>query len=740
MKQPLKSAIKSKFIALGFGVFFFGISAAHAAKIYVDGSLSADCNGAYDPTSRSCGSGNFDAYTNIQSAAEVVVAGDEVVVREGTYGCEKIGGNKCLNRHGAVLIENGGEAGNPVLFQAYSQERVIIDGQAQDPPANYYGIRIDADHVTIEGFEITNSWLKGVFVFEADFVTIRNCTVYRNNQVYEIRNQAGSVHAGIHYVAGDYAVVENNRVYQNGYGIMFFEKSNVNDDPVGSRYAVIRNNFVYANANAPDGNFGNSGGIAMRFGEESIIEGNVLWDNPDGAIIGLGMINNKILRNIALHHWQDPGNRENYKLTVRGGGANLLAFNVGANAGGRGVDTAWGVGDIIINHTSYHNKQWGYLLEGRYALLFNSIGYDDFYPYDGSIPENGVVTPREIAPSADSAFIIDGQGTAEEQRSRGMHVNSDYNLAGDEQNLPNLSRGHIQNNTINGNPLLNNPDMVFNESDVRFVAHPKDIFVDPNGDGVVTVQEARADVVGRFSLQNGSPAIGAGGTINDIEALVSAAIPDVIQATQDLINWFDSRPSPTSQQRQAANMWRRMLANLQSPNRKGYGELSNLRDLEGKVRSDNERLDMGAMQTQGTLISDPEDPGIPPVVPPDPGPDPTPPPSPGPQPPPIPDPDTNAGVPGDPGFAVFKNVLNLSRDNRIDVDFQGPVGGHVRIVIYTTNGRQVKELYNGSQRVPIDSVPWDGKNEDGSKVAPGQYILSLEINGTHHRKKVIVLK
>lgn len=65
-------------------VMQFSITAT-AATIYVDNQLSDDCIGTYSIAQRDNSGSDGDAYDTIQEAANVVVAGDIVLIRGGTY-------------------------------------------------------------------------------------------------------------------------------------------------------------------------------------------------------------------------------------------------------------------------------------------------------------------------------------------------------------------------------------------------------------------------------------------------------------------------------------------------------------------------------------------------------------------------------------------------------------------------------------------------------------------------------
>ena len=72
---------------LGLGLLLALTATAEAATYYVDRNLTTDCTaGNYSIANRTCSGLDGKAWNTIQEAANVVVPGDTVLVRAGTYG------------------------------------------------------------------------------------------------------------------------------------------------------------------------------------------------------------------------------------------------------------------------------------------------------------------------------------------------------------------------------------------------------------------------------------------------------------------------------------------------------------------------------------------------------------------------------------------------------------------------------------------------------------------------------
>lgn len=506
-------------------------------------------------------------FRSLAKAASIVRPGDTVYVRAGRYTS-----SSPRNYRGVLEIKTSGTIDRPITFRRYGTDEVIIDAQGG---MQAYAVRLGdpfsttsrIEHVIVDGFKCTGGYKNGIHVLRPNNVTIRNCEVYRNNQAWEAYGTV-AYEWGVFVVGGEYCTIEGCRVYNNGGGIGFSEVDQTAVNPVGSRYCSVRDNFIYANSNS--GNYGNSSGIGMRFGEFSTIEGNVLYDNPDAAVNGLGNIHNRFLRNACFNSWQQPGNMEGLKFCVRGGGANLMAFNIAAYNGQRGFDSTDGIGDICLNNTFYANEQWGLLLEGRKTLVMNTLSYLN-YPNNNGRKDI-------IISTADSMLGV-----------------SDYNLFGDEASLPQVGGWSFrQTHTINSNPQLVNPRIAFVRQDIRQIVHPELLFTDANRDGVVTIDEARAEIAGRYALGAGNAARGAGARLSEVQKAISGSVPEIVAAAQKRI--AEKTGTGLLQWNQAISMWTRLATNLQSTNRAGIDKLSGLSDFAGSPVSLEVVPNIGAVQ------------------------------------------------------------------------------------------------------------------------------------------------
>jgi flagellar hook assembly protein FlgD len=65
---------------------------------------------------------------------------------------------------------------------------------------------------------------------------------------------------------------------------------------------------------------------------------------------------------------------------------------------------------------------------------------------------------------------------------------------------------------------------------------------------------------------------------------------------------------------------------------------------------------------------------------------------------------------------------------------------NVELVIYNVEGKRIKTLVNGQQRVGVHEIPWNGLDDSGNRVASGVYLYRLKTRETIQTKKMILLR
>jgi hypothetical protein len=63
------------------------------------------------------------------------------------------------------------------------------------------------------------------------------------------------------------------------------------------------------------------------------------------------------------------------------------------------------------------------------------------------------------------------------------------------------------------------------------------------------------------------------------------------------------------------------------------------------------------------------------------------------------------------------------------IPFALSVGGHVRIAVYDTRGREIAVLENGNRPVGNYLAVWNGRNRSGRPVGTGVYYVGAKLPG-----------
>jgi len=87
---------------------------------------------------------------------------------------------------------------------------------------------------------------------------------------------------------------------------------------------------------------------------------------------------------------------------------------------------------------------------------------------------------------------------------------------------------------------------------------------------------------------------------------------------------------------------------------------------------------------------------------------------------------------------LFQNQPNpFSPETRIDFDL--PQNGSVELGIYSVNGRLIRTLIRDERTAGSHSVKWDGRDDQGERVAGGVYFYSLVAPGIEESRQMILL-
>lgn len=182
-------------------VLFYSIR-THAQNIYyVDAYYGNDTySGSY-----------FKPYKTIQKAADIVNAGDTVIVKDGIYTVDTTG---LLNKDNLFVsyCRKSGTALKWIVFKAEHKGKAIIDGQ------NYtiqygFGFEYGVKYIELWGFEFRNMVYTGV-----DLTQVSNIKIVENNfhDIGRICTSTPFGHCGIYGYVADSIFIEKNLFHNIG--------------------------------------------------------------------------------------------------------------------------------------------------------------------------------------------------------------------------------------------------------------------------------------------------------------------------------------------------------------------------------------------------------------------------------------------------------------------------------------------------------------------------------------------
>ncbi|NNG72369.1 RTX toxin [Rhizobium laguerreae] len=242
------------------------------------------------------GGGNGSASTPFRTIGEAMSAnlkpGDEVVVKPGTY-------NESIN------IDKDGSAAGDITLRSEVPGAALI----RPPAGSYTGISVNANYVTIDGFDIKGGNGDGIEANNVHHVSILN------NKVHD------SGESGIQFNYSDFVKIVGNETYHNAStgwfsGISIYENRNITGDTSTTGYRnIVQNNISHDNVTKTGAHTDGNGIIIDDFQSTQ----------ADG--------------------------HPNYTFKT------LVDNNLVYENGGKGVQVAWSDSVTVQNNTAYHNNQ-----------------------------------------------------------------------------------------------------------------------------------------------------------------------------------------------------------------------------------------------------------------------------------------------------------------------------------------------------------------------------------------------
>ena len=293
------------------------------------------------------------AFETLQYAADMVSAGDSVLVLEGNY----VGFD----------LRTDGNQNFPIVFKAIESDVVIYERNSVTPD----GINIEnTSWIVIDGFEVKDQPRAGIRAAVSDFITIRNNYCHNNyrwgifsgfTDDLTIENNTCSFSEDEHgiYVSNssDRPIIRNNHSFNNnGCGIHMNGDVSMGGDGIISN-AVVEGNILN------DNGLGGGSAINMDGVQDSEIFNNLIYNNHATGIAmyqidgGDASKNNKVYNNTIIQ----PADGRWCIISVDGSTGNTLYNNILINhhsfRGSIAIDAASAIGfvsdyNVLVNRLS----------------------------------------------------------------------------------------------------------------------------------------------------------------------------------------------------------------------------------------------------------------------------------------------------------------------------------------------------------------------------------------------------
>ena len=346
-------------------------------------------------------------FRTIQKAANIVTAGDSVIVRSGTYAAFKI-----ENKNGTI--------DSPIIFMRFPGEKVIVDHYLGGGDG-YNVIRIiNSGYIIIDSFKITDSNPELAHVTKLDPNNPDDFEIIKRHIDEDgVRLISSGGEGPDHIILRNLEVYNIARVGISGYGKGHYNQFINNDVHHVGAYGfyingtnhLFKNNIVHDNKSLGM-NLGNSTDPIY----DSIIEGNILYNNgsenyynassgsigPSGDGVFLVRGWNNVIRNNLCYNNRGWGIRSK-------GGNNLIVNNTVYRNGRQGIYSYYNQNDEIINNISYLNMgKDGY--PGDYYIGAGNISSHNLFGINPQFfdPDSGDFYLREDSPAIDAGIPVSG--------------------------------------------------------------------------------------------------------------------------------------------------------------------------------------------------------------------------------------------------------------------------------------------------------------------------------------------
>lgn len=256
--------------------------------------------------------GATGSWRTLQKAANTVVAGDTVLVADGTYA--------------GFYVETSGTSSKPITFKAIGSGANITTPNTRSGTLRTDNINLEswlatpASYITIDGFNVSVAPRMGIRAIAGTGIIIQNNKTFNNKDCGIFTSDTPSVQ------------ILNNDTYSNGstpYQHNIYVSNALSDNP------IVRGNLIH------DSNFGNG----MHMNGDYVQGGDGYIDN---AIIEHNTVYNNAAKGLSLTSMRYGMIRNNVLYNNHGAGGIHIVQETGGPAA---TNTYYSVGNTVVNNT-----------------------------------------------------------------------------------------------------------------------------------------------------------------------------------------------------------------------------------------------------------------------------------------------------------------------------------------------------------------------------------------------------
>ncbi len=233
-------------------------------------------------------------WKTIQKAAQIITAGDSLIIMEGVYYETDIEFIHSGTENAWIVIM--AEKGSHPILTGNGIAGIIIFGDKNNPYTK--------SHFFINGLTLTGYQNDGLKIFYADYIFMSNIHAYANGN------------AGINVVDSDHILVQDSELHHNGWNSVgdsgWGDGLTINNHKAIGNISIIRRNTMYANWQKRPGSYWDGNGCTLDMAGDDgihIVANNIFFNNGGTGLLAGDTGSLICIHNVSFRNMSDPGCR-----------------------------------------------------------------------------------------------------------------------------------------------------------------------------------------------------------------------------------------------------------------------------------------------------------------------------------------------------------------------------------------------------------------------------------------------